>query len=84
VIITMHDTKTDSYSQFLDSLRSIEKKIGKTNTIEIKIELIQIELDIFSSIDKISFHEAMDLIDKVKTLLISMETVNNTFFRMPI
>jgi hypothetical protein len=78
----MHDTKTDSYSQFLDSLRSIEKKIGKTNTIEIKIELIQIELDIFSSIDKISFHEAMDLIDKVKTLLISMETVNNTFFRM--
>jgi hypothetical protein len=82
VIITMHDTKTDSYSQFLDSLRSIEKKIGKTNTIEIKIELIQIELDIFSSIDKISFHEAMDLIDKVKTLLISMETVNNTFFRM--
>ncbi len=80
----MHDTKTDSYSQFLDSLRSIEKKIGKTNTIEIKIELIQIELDIFSSIDKISFHEAMDLIDKVKTLLISMETVNNTFFRMPI
>lgn len=82
MIITMHDTKTDSYSQFLDSLRSIEKKIGKTNTIEIKIELIQIELDIFSSIDKISFHEAMDLIDKVKTLLISMETVNNTFFRM--
>ncbi len=80
----MHDTKTDSYSQFLDSLRSIEKKIGKTNTIEIKIELIQIQLDIFSSIDKISFHEAMDLIDKVKTLLISMETVNNTFFRMPI
>ena len=78
----MHDTKTDSYSQFLDSLRSIEKKIGKNNTIEIKIELIQIELDIFSSIDKISFHEAMDLIDKVKTLLISMETVNNTFFRM--
>ena len=78
----MHDTKTDSYSQFLDSLRSIEKKIGKTNTIEIKIEMIQIELDIFSSIDKISFHEAMDLIDKVKTLLISMETVNNTFFRM--
>ena len=78
----MHDTKTDSYSQFLDSLRSIEKKIGKTNTIEIKIELIQIQLDIFSSIDKISFHEAMDLIDKVKTLLISMETVNNTFFRM--
>ena len=84
MIITMHDTKTDSYSQFLDSLRSIEKKIGKTNTIEIKIELIQIQLDIFSSIDKISFHEAMDLIDKVKTLLISMETVNNTFFRMPI
>lgn len=62
----MHSIKSVNYLQFLDSLESIEKRIGQTSFIESKIELIQIQLDIFEDIDKMSYQEATDLLNKVK------------------
>ncbi|ADR35308.1 hypothetical protein Sulku_2658 (plasmid) [Sulfuricurvum kujiense DSM 16994] len=64
----IHSIKSVNYLQFLDSLESIEKRIGQTSFIESKIELIQIQLDIFEDIDKMSYQEATDLLNKVKIL----------------
>ena len=64
----IHSIKSVNYLQFLDSLESIEKSIGQTSFIESKIELIQIQLDIFEDIDKMSYQEATDLLNKVKIL----------------
>lgn len=66
--IVMHSIKSVNYLQFLDSLESIEKRIEQTSFIESKIELIQIQLDIFEDIDKMSYQEATDLLNKVKIL----------------